>query len=230
MEKGTYPNPAVVTASKNMVCVVGHAGTGARNSWDTTHGTREVKVGTEKVKMCKFYTGLVCSDHVEIFKERAHPVFKNQQFATPHHIYYTPAGEEMMRNAGSKSAQELARDFADMLAKVGGDHVTKDAYEAAKKDVASGLSLVKKDDIKKAIEVFSKLTRHVQPLLHPMGTKQLDALEASGSARVDAAVQTLQSSEEQGKKELKKVAEEYPPLPCAKKAAEILKLMAEKGR
>ena len=134
---------AVVTASKNMVCVVGHAGTGAKNAWDTTHGMREVKKGAEKIKMCKIYTGIVCTDHVEI---------------------------------------------------------------------------------------FTKLAKNANELLQPMGTRELDALEASGTARVDAAIQTLGSNEAEGKKELKKVADEYGPLPCSKKAAEVLRLMAEKGR
>jgi hypothetical protein len=213
-----------------MVCVVGHAGTGRQNSWDTTHGSREVKQGTEKVKMCKIYTGIVCSDHVEVFKDRTPPLFKNQTFAMPHHVYCSPAGEELFRNAGAKTAADLTTDFATALAKVGGLHVSKDEYEGAKKVVAHGANFVKKDEIKKAIEVFTKLTQHANELLRPLGTKELDALEASGSARVDAARETLQSSEEQGKKELKKVADEYAPLPCSKKAAEILKLMAEKGR
>ena len=210
--------------------MVGHAGTGRQNSWDTNHGSREVKQGTEKIKMCKIYTGIVCADHVEIFKDRTPPLFKNQTFAMPHHVYCTPAGEELFRNAGAKTAADLVTDFNSALTKVGGLHVSKDEYDSAKKVVANGASLVKKDEIKKAIEVFTKLSQHANELLRPMGKKELDALEASGSARVDAAMETLKSSEEQGKKELKKVADEYGPLPCAKKAAEVLKLMAEKGR
>jgi len=210
-----------------MVCVVGHGGA---KVWDTTHGSREVKQGTEKVKMCRIYTGIVCSDHVEIFKDRTPPLFKNQAFAMPHHVYCSPAGEELFRNAGAKTAAELAKDFADALGRVVGNHLSKDDYESAKKVIANGANFVKKDDIKKAIEVFTKLSQNANELLRPLGTKELDALEASGSARVDAAMETLKSSEEQGKKELKKVADEYVPLPCAKKAAEVLKLMSEKGR
>ena len=221
---------AVVTASKNMVCVVGHAGTGAKNAWETTHGMREVKKGADKVKMCKIYTGIVCSDHVEIFKERAYPVFKNKTFDMPHHIYYTPTGEELFRNAGAKTAQDLAKDFADALAKVTGKHVGKDEYDTAKGQVETAAGHIKKDEIKKAVEILTKLSKSPNELLQPMGTKELDALEATGNARVEAAMQTLQSSEDEGKKELKKVAEEYAPLQCSKKAAEVLKLMAAKGR
>lgn len=230
MERTTYPNPAVVTASKNLVCVVGHAGTGAKNAWETNHGSREVKRGGEKVKMCKHYTGIVCSDHVEFFKERVPKVFGNNVFNMPHHVYYNPGGDELFRSEGSKNPQEMAKEFADALAKVGGTFATRDEYEAAKAQVADGRALVKKDEIKKAIDVFSKLTKHKNDRLHVMGTKELEALNASGSARVDAAIQTLGTSEAEGKKELQKVADEYPPLACAKKAQEMLKLMAEKGR
>jgi hypothetical protein len=229
-EKGTYPVAAVVTASKNMVCVVGHAGHGAKNAWDTTHGMREVTRGKEKIKMCKIYTDIVCTDHVEIFKERAYPVFKNKTFDMPHHIYYTPTGEELFRNAGTKTAPDLIKDFEAALAKVQGKHLSKDDYNAAKGNIATAAAHIKKDEIKKAIAIFNKLAKDPNELLQPMGTRELDGLEASGNARVDAAIQTLTSNEEEGKKELKKVAEEYGPLPCSKKAAEVLRLMAEKGR
>jgi len=219
----------VVAASKNAVCVVGHGGA---RVWETTHGSKEIKQGTEKVKVCKIYGNIVCSDHIDIFKERCGAVFGDKVFATPHHLYYTPTGEEMFRNAGVKTPQELAKDLADALSKVSGTHVSKDEYEAAKTEVAKGAALVKKDEIKKAIDVFTKLANHKNAQLRPMGTKELDALAASGDARYNAALQTLETNggEEQAKKELKKIADEYPPLPCSKKAAEILKLMAEKGR
>jgi hypothetical protein len=122
--------------------------------------------------------------------------------------------------------------MADALAKVPGLHVAKDEYDGAKAQVVNGANLVKKDEIKKAIEVFTKLTKHANEMLRPLGTKELEALEMSGSARVEAAIQTMAqpNGEEAAKKELKKVADEYPPLNCSKKAAEVLKMMAEKGR
>jgi hypothetical protein len=227
VEKGTYPNPAVVTASKNFVCVVGHAGA---KVWETNHGSREIKQGTDKVKVCKLYSGITCADHVEIFKERAHPVFKNKTFETPHHLYFTPNGEEMKRNFGVFSPQDMVKEFNDILAKVPGTHISKDDYEGARTQVNQGAAHVKKDEIKKAIAVFTALTKHKNEMLRPMGQRELDALEASGGARVEAAIQTMGSNEEEGKKELKKVAEEYVPLACAKKAEEVLRLMAEKGR
>ena len=217
----------MIAASKNLVLVVGHAGA---KVWDTTHGSREIKKGTEKFKVCKIYEGIVCEDHVEVFKDRTPPLFKNATFNMPHHLYFSPAGEELFRNWGSQV--ELLKDFETALAKVPGTHVAKGDYDAAKGQVAQGAALVKKDEIKKAIDVFTKLTNHKNELLRPLGTKELEALEASGNARYEAALQQMetQNGEEQAKKELKKLADEYSPFPCSKKAAEVLKLMAEKGR
>ena len=227
MERTSYPNPAVVTASKNMVNIVGHAGA---RGWDTTHGMKEIKKGADKTKVCKIYNNIVCEDHVAAFKDRVPPSFGNKVFETPHYLYFTPAGEEMFRNFGVKNPQEMAKDFADALAKVSGAHLSKDDYDAAKAQIATAASHVKKDEIKKAIEIFTKLTKHANELVRPLGSKELASLESNGDARVETAIQTLGTNEEEGKKELKKVAEEYAPLACSKKAADILKLMAEKGR
>jgi hypothetical protein len=134
VERTAYPNPAVVAASKNLVCVVGHAGTGAKNSWDTNHGSKEIKQGTEKIKVCKLYNSLVCSDHVEIFKDRVPAIFGDKVFPTPTHVYYSPAGEELSRVPGAITPQALAKDMNDAVAKISGNHISKDDYDAAKKE------------------------------------------------------------------------------------------------
>ena len=227
MEKSVYPNPAAVAATKFAVCFVAHGGA---KSWDTTHGMKEIKQGAEKVKVCKIYPNIVCTDHVDAFKERAAAVFGDKVFATPHYIYYTPAGEELFRNFGVVTPQQFQKDHENALAKVEGTHVSKEEYDAAMGTIREAKALVKKDEIKKAIALFQKISKGKNVRLQPVGENELNGLEASGDARVEAAVQTLGTSEEQGKKELKKVADEYPPLPCSKKAAEVLRLMAEKGR
>ena len=98
---------------------------------------------------------------------------------------------------------------------------------------AAALALVKKDEIKKAIELFTKMTKHKNEMRGRWARRSSTRLESSGHGRVQAALQLMESQggeEAKAKKELKKVADEYPPLPCAKEAAEVLRLMAEKGR
>src|SRR5262245_38152540 len=229
VEKSAYPNAEVIAVAKNMVCLVGHGGA---KDFPTTHGTKEVKVVSEKVNVCKIYAGISCSDHVDVFKERVPPLFKGQKFPTPHHVYFSPSGEELLRNSGPKEPGELAKEFADMLAKVGGTHVPKDEYDGAKSQIDAGKALAKKDEIKKAIEAFTKVSKHKNERLQALGTKELDALSAAGDMRLQAATQTMESQggEEKAKKELKKIADEYAPFACAEKAKEILRQMKEKGR
>lgn len=227
VEKGTYPNPVVITAAKNLVCVVAHAGA---KVWETNHGSTEIKQGKDKIKMCKIYAGIACADHVEVSKERIAQIFGNKVYATPHHLFYNPKGEELSRSSGTVSPQQLAKDFADALAKVEGTHVAKEDYDKVMVSVREGQAAVKKDEIKKAIAAFQKAAKHENPRLKALADKELEALQVSGEARVEAAIKAMGTSEEDGKKELKKVADEYPPLDCAKKAAEILRVMGEAGR
>jgi len=226
-EKGTYPNAAAVAASKNVVFIVGHLG--AKN-WDTNHGSKEIKKGAEKVKVCKIYSSITCDDHVTIGKEKAGDFFGDKVFATPTHIFCEPSGKEMTRRAGAITAPELVKEVEAAVAKITGPKMSKEEYDTALSSIKQGQDLVKKDEIKKAIEAFTKLSKSPNEKVHALGEQELKSLDESGTARFDAAVLLLESNEEQGKKELVKIAKEYPPLACAKKAEEVLKLMAEKGR
>jgi len=226
-EKGTYPNPAAVAASKNVVFIVGHLGA---RGWDTTHGTKEITKGKEKVKVCKIYASLTCDEHVAIGKQKASDFFGDKVFATPTHIFCDPSGKELSRRPGAINAPDLVKEIDAAVAKVPGTRVSKDEYDTAMVSMNQAQACVKKDDIKKAIEAFQKVAKSPNDRLRELGEKELKALDESGNARCEAAERLLESSEEQGKKELEKIAKEYPPLACAKRAQEILKLMAEKGR
>lgn len=226
-EKGTYPNAAAVAASKNAVFIVGHLGA---KSWETNHGSKEIKKGSDKVKVCRIYGSITCDDHVTIGKEKASDFFGDKVFATPTHIYCEPSGKEMTRRPGVISAADLVKDVDAAVAKVPGPRMSKEEYDTAMSSIKQGQDLVKKDEIKKAIEAFTKVSKNPNEKVRALGDQELKSLDESGTARFDAAVQLLESSEEQGKKELQKIAKEYPPLSCAKKAEEILKLMADKGR
>jgi hypothetical protein len=209
------------------VFIVGHLGA---KSWDTNHGSKEILKGKEKVKVCKLYNSITCDDHVAIGKEKAADFFGDKVFPTPTHIFCEPSGKELSRRPGSITAPELVKEVDAAVAKVTGPRMSKEEYDSAMASIQQGQGFVKKDEIKKAIEAFTKISRNPNEKVRALGEQELKNLDEAGTARFDAAVQLLESSEEQGKKELQKIAKEYPPLSCAKKAEEILKLMAEKGR
>src|SRR5260221_14350751 len=57
METSTYLDGKMIAASKNFVNVISHR--------ETTHGTREVMAGKDKVTWCKEYWGIECDVHVK---------------------------------------------------------------------------------------------------------------------------------------------------------------------
>ncbi|HTF56268.1 MAG TPA: hypothetical protein VK661_03295 [Planctomycetota bacterium] len=207
--------------------IVGHLGA---KSWTTNHGSKEITRGKEKVKVCKIYNSITCDDHVTIGKEKASDFFGDKVFATPTHIFCEPSGKEISRRPGVINAADLVKEVDAAVAQVPGPRMSKDEYDTTLTSIQQGRDFVKKDEIKKAIDAFTKISKNANEKIHALGEQELKSLEDSGTARVEAAERLLESNEEQGKKELQKIAKEYPPLSCAKRAEEVLKLMAEKGR
>lgn len=194
----------------------------------TTHGSKEIKKGKDKVKVCKIYTTITCEEHIEIAQAKWTDFFGEQRVALPQHVFVDAAGKEFTRRAGSMSAQDLAKEITDTSAKIEGDKVPKGDYEAARTAIQDGLEAVKAEEIKKAIAAFTKVTKSPHSRLHPLGEGQLQNLQVSGDARIEAAVQLTGTNLEEAKKTLRKIADDFKPLECATKAAELLKAIEKK--
>ena len=200
---------------------------GARG-WATSHGTKEIKKGKDKYKVCKIYSTISCDDHVELGKTKWSEILGEKEVALPQHVFVDAAGKVLSRKAGSMTAQDLVKEINDAVAKIEGPKIPKGDYDVARSALRDGEDLVKKDEIKKAIAAFTKVTKSTHPPLAKLGDDQLKNLQSSGDARVEAAIQQMSTNVDEAAKVLKKVAEEYKPLECATKAADILKAMAEK--
>ena len=204
---------------------MGHLG--ARD-WTTTHGMKEIKKGKDKYKVCKIYNTITCDDHVETGKTKWNDFFGEKKVPLPQHIFVDASGKELSRKAGSMTAQDLVKEINDAVAKIAGPKIPKGDYDVARSTIRDADDLVKKDEIKRAIAAFTKVTKSAHPNLAKLGDDSLKNLQSAGDARVEAAIQQMSTNVEEATKVLKKVAEEYKPLECATKAADILKAMADK--
>jgi len=200
---------------------------GARG-WNTTHGTKEIKQGKDKYKVCKIYSTITCDDHVETGKTKWNDFFGDKTVPLPQHVFVDASGKELSRKAGSVTGPDFVKLINEAVAKVEGAKVPKGDYDGARSAIRDGEALVRKDEIKKAIAAFTKVTKSTHPSLAKLGDDQLKGLQVSGDARVEAAIQQMGTNVDEAAKVLKKVADEYKPLECATKAADILKAMAEK--
>src|SRR5262245_7431153 len=122
MAESTWTDKKVIEASKNFVCLVGHSETG--------HGSNEVILGREKVKLCSEYYTIPCDKHVE--GEKAVSRFVEGTFTVPLTVFAEPGGKELSRKTGGLSAGELVKQMNDVLSKVSGEKVSLPVWQTGK--------------------------------------------------------------------------------------------------
>lgn len=209
-----------MNAAKQAVCVVGHM--------ETKHGTVDVPQKDGKpAKRCRIYKTITCDDHVNIAKA-VYGNFFNGKFATPHHIWVGPDGKELFRRGGTLGAADFIKDCEKATALVPGPKATKGEYDAARATIAEGADHETKGAVKKAIEAYQKVAKGKVERLRSLGEEKLTALNAAGGAAVDEAVARAATEEKEARAALKRIADEYKPLECAKKASEALKALDQK--
>ncbi len=214
MATSTYTDSKAIVASKNWVNVVSHG--------DTGHGTRDVIVnGKEKKTWCKEYWGIECSVHTEGSKAVGN--FMKGSYGTPTTIFCDPDGKELSRKPGSIGGSELVKMGNEALAKVPGDHVSAIDWVAAKKALAEIDEALAKEDYKKAIEALGKVSKSKVKTIAAMAEEPRKKLEEKGDALLEEAKGKIESDKAEAKKLLRKVAEQFKGLDCAKKATEALK-------
>jgi len=222
MESSTYPDKKVIAASRNFVNLVGHS--------ETTHGTKEVVVGREKKKMCKAYPGIACEQHVKCYEASSKFEFEGGRIGMPVTIFCDPSGKELKEvgRKNSMGSSELIKKMDEATAKVPGEKIGYDAWNGARKLLADGDAAFEKEEYKKAIDAFAKVQKMKQKALKALGDEAMKRVEERGDARLKEAQEKIESDKEEAKKLLKKVAEQFKPLECAKKAADALKALEEK--
>ena len=214
MSETTFTDPKVNEASKNFVNVIAHR--------ETTHGDREVQVGKEKVKLCNEYYNIPCSVHTK--GESVVGKFFQGSFGTPSTVFCDPTGKEIGKATGGLSAAELIKKMNDALSKVTGDKITLTTWQAAHKLIADGDVFLGKGDAKKAIDAYTKVGKMKGAAFKAMSEEGTAHATEAGEKALKEALAL--SNVEEKKKALKKVADDYKPLPVsleAKKELDALK-------
>jgi hypothetical protein len=217
MAASTYTDARLIAVSKSFVNVVSHG--------DTGHGTRQVIVGRETKTWCKEYWGIPCEVHVEGSKAVGN--FMKGSYGTPTTILCDPDGKELFRKPGAMSGAELAKEMAAVLAKTPGEKVSIADWSGAKKSLADADAHLEKGEWKKALELVTKVAKHKAKAVAALADEARKRIEEKGAALLEEAQGKLESEKEEAKKLLRKVADEFKGLDCAKKAAELLKSQKE---
>jgi hypothetical protein len=214
MSDSTFTDAKIIELSKNFVNIIAHGETG--------HGEHEVQVGREKVKLCNDYYVIPCSVHTK--GESVVGKFFQGSFGTPSTVFADPSGKELFKVQGSMASGELTKKMNEALSKVSGEKVPLGLWQLARKFVADSDAFLAKGDVKKAVDAVVKLGKIKGAAFKAMSEEASAKVEEAGKKALADAL-ALENVEEK-KKALKKVAEDFKPLPVsneAKKELEKLK-------
>ena len=214
MSDTTFTDPKVIELSKNFVNVIAHT--------ETAHGTHDVQVGKEKVALCNEYFNIPCSVHTNGSAVMSR--FFNGTFGTPSTVFADPSGKELFKVTGGLSTGELMKKMNEALTQVNGDKISLTQWQLAHKLIADGDAFLAKGDAKKAADAFGKVGKMKGAAFKTMTDEASARLTEAGEKALKDAL-ALENAEEK-KKALKKIAEDYKPLPVsleAKKELDALK-------
>ncbi|HEY3226055.1 MAG TPA: hypothetical protein VGK61_03545 [Planctomycetota bacterium] len=212
MESSTYTDKKYIEASRMWVNVACHNETG--------HEV-DAMIAGKKVTVCERYWNIPCDAHSK-GSSAARGKYTGIT-GVPCTVYADPEGKELSREVGGKSASELIKIQEKVLEKVPGDHVSVVEWNQAAKLLADADAAFEKGEWKKAVEGYTRVSKLPKKVLKEKGTAGLDKLETKGRELITEAKEKIATDKEAARKLLRKVADDFKPLACAKEAAAALK-------
>jgi hypothetical protein len=214
MSDSAFTDPRIIELSRSFVNVLAHN--------ETTHGDHDAVVGKEKVKLCNEYATIPCSLHRKGWS--AVGKFINGTFVAPMTLFADPAGREIGKAEGGLSPNDLLKKMNDMLAKVPGDHIHSSLWQAARRLVSDTDGWLAKGEPRKAAECLVKLAKLKGAPIKAIADEAAERANEAGRRALQAALAL--GADEEKKKALRKVVDDYKPLEVsaeAKKELDALK-------
>lgn len=196
---------------------------------DQKHGHTSVVVNGKKEKRCSIVPGMTCDEHFTIADYAFTNGFassKGQLFV----CYFNNNGKRPSKPVGNPGAEGYVEIVKEALAKIDGPTIPKPDYDAFMVQMEVAQRAREKREISRAIGLFQKAAKNEHARLAGLANERLVEINDEGLAHVGEAERIAWEQLQKAKDQLKMVIEKYSPLDCAKKAAEILKRLNEKGK
>lgn len=222
--EGAFRDGSFIKGIQRVVPVVANGEVG--------HGTREMKIGGQKVAMCKIYEGIKCDAH-SACNVVAGMFFKGE-FGLPSQVWvkYDEKSETRVKEifrvtgpngTGQQGASDILKDMERALGNIVGKSISRKEFLDGKKLAAMGNELAQKNEFKKSIEVFKKLKDSKSEFFAKQGDQALQELQVMGKNMVENAVAAAPQNPKEAKEILNKVIKEFDPTwECVKMAKEQL--------
>jgi len=208
-----HRNKAAIAASLKTVNVIGIL--------DMKHSKITVTVNGRKEKRCSIVPSMTCEEHFKI-SDYAHLEgleVSGQVFVS----VFTPEGKKPTKAVGNPGGDGYIKIVEQALAGLTGERISKADYETAIPHYDAAIDLVGKGEVRKGIELLSKVAKHKVEKFRRMGEEMLHQLDMAGEGQIEQARRLMADDPAKAREILRKVAEQYVPLACAGKAQEALK-------
>jgi len=188
---------------------------------DMKHGKITVTVNGRKEKRCSIVPSITCEEHFAI-SDYAHKegVEGSGQILVS---VFTPEGKKPTKPIGNPGGDGYVKIVEEALGGLTGERISKADYDSAIPHYDAAIDAVGRGEIKKGIELLSKVAKHKLEKFRKMGEEILQQLDRQGEALIDQARRQAAEDPVKARETLRRVAEQYVPLPCAAKAQEALK-------
>jgi hypothetical protein len=198
MTEGAYTDPKVIEASRNFVCVAAHKETG--------HGSKEVILGREKVKLCQIYHTVPCDTHVNGWS--AAGTFFQGTINIPATVFAEPGGKEISKDNVQYAGSDLAKKMQEVLSKLPGEKVPLPVWQAGQQLARDAAAHAEKGDIRKAMDAWTKLGKLSRTFwFRDTSREGLDKLLEQGEKRIAEA--SVKDTPEEKRKAFQKVIDDF---------------------
>jgi hypothetical protein len=216
MANSVYTDKKFIEASRMWVNVAAHR---------VTSHTVEVSIKGKKVQVCERYWNIPCAAHSMCFEPPKRKYGVLDEF--PFRVFADPEGKEMSRELGAKTADELIKAMDWHMARVQGPQLSAAEWIQARAFRADAEKSFNEKEWPKAVEAYTRLSKFVSEKVRLLGEDGLDKVNKEGEQLYMEAIQLAQADDkkkvDEGIKLFKKIANEFKPLPVAKKADEKYK-------
>ncbi|HTF56270.1 MAG TPA: hypothetical protein VK661_03305 [Planctomycetota bacterium] len=195
---------------------------------DRKHGSIPVTINGRREKRCSIVPSITCEEHFLIADHACKEFFEGE--GTVLSVALDPRGKNPTKAITTRTGESYVKLLEEALGKIDGTSISKADYDLVIPLLDAAAASVTRGEVRKAIEMVQKAGKTAVERLQRMTEERLNEINAQGEGQVDEARQLLEKDPTKAREILRRVASQYPPLACAKKAEELLKAPAEKGR
>ena len=195
---------------------------------DQKHGFKYVTVNGRREKRCLVAPTMTCEEHFKI-ADYAHlngVEGKGQVLVA----VFNSLGKNPTKPVGNPGGEGYVKIVEEALSKIEGPTIWKPDYDRFMAQMENAKEAERRRELHRSIEILLKASKDPIEKLAKLADRRVQEINEQGDLQVAEAENRFKEDPAKSKETLRRVAQDYDPLACSKRAAELLKKLGDKGR